>query len=78
MYGGFDTIISYLPDTFSNKSDSINVTFASNCFALSIATFNAFWDKSTAVTSTFSASFFIEIAMHPEPVHISNTLTFLP
>ena len=77
MYGGFDTIISYLLfDKLSNKSDSIKVIFSSTLLLLAflLAIFNALLLMSTAVISTFSRYFANETAIAPLPVHKSNIL----
>ena len=75
IYGGFDTITSKHSFIFSNKSDSIKSTPALFSLLLISAISKAFFEISAPTTCALSHNLSIDMAIHPEPVHISRTFT---
>ena len=76
MYGGFETIIlNFCSCMFSNKFDSVNITFVLFFSLLCLATSSALVLISLAKTSALSPrKFERETAIAPLPVHKSNIL----
>ncbi len=79
MYGGFDTMISYLSDMLgacSNDACFVRILSANpNVLILRRATRRAAWDLSIAVPCAFLMFFTNAQIMHPVPVPKSNIFT---